>query len=171
MWNDKIYYVKQIIVSADVVALQGMPCPSQVTPTPYPHHFSPVLTPTFSLSALTTLLWCGSVPSRLSRNHPVSIIGFVNPDSDPGCPCSSFFLEGIWVLGFGIWSWSGCKTCFQSGQTVWEPGLRAWLASATLSSFNGLTVLMQAGTRSRQDTHVLVYNQINSFRDQYSSAA
>lgn len=51
-----------------------------------------------------------------------------------------------------------------------NPGLRAWLAPAALSSFNGLTVLMQAGTRSRQDTHVPVYNQINSLRDQYSSA-
>lgn len=52
-----------------------------------------------------------------------------------------------------------------------NPGLGPRSAQASLSSFNGLTVLMHAGTRSQQDTYVPVYNQINRFRDQYSSAA
>lgn len=48
--------------------------------------------------------------------------------------------------------------------------MRPWLISAALSSFSWLTVLMEAGTRSRRDTRVPVYNQINSFRDQYLKA-
>lgn len=159
-----------------------MPRPSQVTPNPYPHHFSPVLTPTFSLPALTTFLSC-PLCSALLWVRPISVqqTSLYRPEPSTQtltpAPCSSFLhnLLKVAKLGFGIWSWSvnrlGCKTCFQSRQTVWEPGPRSWLTSATLSGFNGLTVLMRAGTRSRQDTCVPVYNQINSFRDQYSSTA
>lgn len=65
--------------------------PSQVTPTPYPRHFSPVLTPTFTLPALTTFLSLPlhSAPSQVSRTQPVSIRAS-NPDFDLG-PLAPFF--------------------------------------------------------------------------------
>lgn len=83
--------------------------PSQVTPTPYPHHFSPVLTPTFTLPALTTFLSLPlhSAPSQVSRTQPVSIRAS-NPDFDLG-PLAPFFfffflhnLLKVAKLGFGI---------------------------------------------------------------------
>lgn len=144
-------YLRQIIVSSDVAALQGMPCPSRVTRTPCPHHFSHTLTPTFSLPALTVFF---------SRPKPQL------------WPCSlgfTYFRTELWIVGFGAAPRTdyGAKPVFKGRQD----NLRTWLAPANLFIFNKLTVPMQAGTKSRQDTCVPASNQINSFRDQYSRAA
>lgn len=112
------------------------------------------------LSSLLIFLYC-----QANRYEPAPNAAF-KPDSDHS-PLFQFLHK---AAKCGILSWYvirlWCKNCFESGRTILEPGLGAWLNLATLSSFNGLTVLLQAGTRSRKNIHAPVFNQINSFRDQ-----
>lgn len=131
---------------------------SQVTQTPCPHHFSPVLTPSFSLSALISFL---SWPALLQP----ALTTALHPTLWPQRPCSAcfcFISQKKLRFGAGWYTSYGLTPVARAGGAPEQPGLQRPLSPLSMASLFSRSQGAAAG-------RILMYqvsNQINSFAAQ-----